>query len=344
MTRSQALAALRRALLPAVLAAAVTMALVVLILVNRASEYQARVAVVATPVQGRDQALQSYGSVVSSVLPAIPELAVSSQVLDRVHQQVPDTTQAQLQQSVAVELVPASGVARVTVTGDSPAAATAVLRAVVDGIRSSDLLAPVATFRVLGNVDVPPTEVRPDPLLATGLGALAAVLVALLTVAAVQIARPRLLTISDVEQVVKSTTPGSVPVVALSGHQGALDLLVTRVAAAAPAATRVVPYAAGPADPDGLVDAVNKRLQQRASSRGRTSGDGVDHDGPRNGVRSAGASNGRPSEPRHGAQYVSATDPALVIVRLRRTSADELTAAVLAADEAGHGVGVVVAQ
>lgn len=340
MTRSQALAALRRALGPALLAAAVMLALVLGLLLSRSPTYRARVAVVATPVVGADGSNQDYGAVVSSVLPAVPELAVSTDVLDRLRGRYPKMSQADLEQSVAVELVPASGVARITATGASRAETTAVLRAVTDVVGTSDLLSPAGTFRVLGDVGVRPTEVRPDPLLAAGLGALAAALVALLTVAAVQIARPRLLTVSDVERVVRSVAPAHVPVVTHDRRSATVDLLVLHLVAAAPAATRVVSFTAGPVYADGLVQALAERLQQRVLSRGVASGDGGDPDDGQ-----PVASRPRTSAtPRHAVGSTLTTSPAVVTVRLRKTSADELTATLLVAEQEGHEVGLVVAQ
>ncbi|MGY1690876.1 hypothetical protein [Geodermatophilus sp. SYSU D01105] len=339
MTRSQALAALRRAVVPAVLTAGAAMALVLALLLTRDPLYQARVGIVATPVAGGEQGTPEYGAVVSSIMPALPEVAVSTPVLDRLSGRLPGIDAATLAESVSVELVPASGVARVTVTGDSPETATAVLGAVVDVITGSDLLSPVATLTVIGDVDAETTKVDPDPLLAGGLGALAAVVVGLLAVAAVQVLRPRLLTLADVAQVVHSVASPAVPVMALDRRRRQLDLVASRLAAAAPAATRVRSFPAGPDTEDGVVEAIDQWLAQRVARRAPAVGSAVQGNG------GPGGSNGRVGAvARHSSREAAAAEPAVVTVRLRRATADELTAAVLAALDSGHEIGAVVAR
>jgi capsular polysaccharide biosynthesis protein len=338
VTRSQALAALRRALVPAVLAAGATLALVLALLLTRDPLYQARIGIVATPVADGTAEGPEYGAVVSSIMPALPEVAVSTPVLDRLAGRLPELDAATLSESVAVELVPASGVARVTVTGDSPEAATAILRAVVDEIVGSNLLAPVGTFTVLGDVGAEPAQVGPDPLLAGGLGVLAAVVVGLLAVAAVQVLRPRLLTVADVEQVVHSVASSAVPVVALGRRQGGVDVLASRLALAAPGATRVRTFPAGPGTEDGVAAAIDERLARRALDHGPPPRDGGD-DGR------LGAANGRAAtDARHRVREAVQPEPAIVTVQLRRTTTEELTAALLAAVDSGHELGAVVAR
>ncbi len=334
MTRSQALAALRRAIVPAVVAAGSTMAVVLLLLLTRDPVYQARVGIVATPVATGNQADPDYGAVVSSIMPALPEVAVSTPVLDR----LPGMDSTTLTESVSVELVPASGVARVTATGDSPEAATAVLQAVTSEIVGSDLLAPVGTFTVLGDVEAETTQVDPDPLLAGGLGALAAVVVGLLAVALVQVLRPRLLTVADVEQVVRSIASPAVPVVALGRRERGLDLLAALLAAEAPEATRVRSFPAGPEAEDGVVQAIDERLARRVTDRTPAPPSAAEDHGRR-------AANGHGVfEARHRPPGAVGAEPAVVTVQLRRTTAEELTAAVLAAHDAGHELGAVVAR
>ncbi|MGY1640761.1 hypothetical protein ACI782_06450 [Geodermatophilus sp. SYSU D00703] len=339
MTRSQALAALRRAVVPAVLAAGAAMALVVGLLLSRDPEYQSRVGVVATPVTSGNPADPDYGAVVSSIMPALPEVAVSTPVVERLSDRLPGMDAVTLAESVSVELVPASGVARVTATGESPQAATAVLSAVVDQIVDSDLLAPVGTFTVLGDVGAEATRVGPDPLLAGGLGSLAAVVVGLLAVAAVQVLRPRLLTVADVQQVVRSVASPEVPVVALGRSQRGLDVLASRVAAAAPTATRVRAFPAGSTAEDALVSAIDDRLARRAADLAPATWSAPGDQGQR------GGANGRmATDARHRVREAAPAEPALVTVRLRRTTAEELAAALLAALDSRHEVGAVVAR
>lgn len=338
MTRSQALAALRRALVPAVLAAGAALALVLALLLTRDPLYQARVGIVATPVAGGTADGPEYGAVVSSIMPALPEVAVSTPVVDRLAPRLPELDAVTLSESVAVELVPASGVARVTVTGDSPEAATTILRAVVDEVVGSGLLAPVGTFTVLGDVGAEPTQVGPDPLLAGGLAVLAAVVVGLLAVAAVQVLRPCLLTVTDVEQVVRSVASSAVPVVALGRRQRGVDVLASRLALAAPGVTQVLTFPAGPGTEDGVAAAIDERLAQRALDRGPAAGHPGDHERP-------GAANGRAAtDARHRLRDAVHPEPAIVTVQLRRTTTEELTAALLAALDSGHELGAVVAR
>jgi len=339
MTRSQALAALRRALVPAVLAAAATLALVLTLLLSRAPEHQARVGIVATPVATGNQADPDYGAVVSSVMPALPEVAVSSPVLDRLADRFPDMDAASLAESVSVELVPASGVARVTATGDSPETATAVLEAVVDEIVDSDLVAPVGTFTLLGDVGAETTRVGPDPLLAGGLGLLAAVVVGLLAVAAVQVLRPRLLTVPDVERIVRAVASPDVPVVAVGKDDRGLDVVAARLALAAPGVRQVRSFPAGAGAADGVVDAIGERLLRRTTEAAAAAwGAEEDH------VRNGGTDRRTATEARHRLREAVPAELAVVTVQLRRTSPDQLTAALLEALESGRPIGAVVVR
>ncbi len=344
MTGSQALAALRRALVPALLAATAALALVLALLLTRAPEHQARVGIVVTPAAGGDQADPDFGAVVSSVMPALPEVAVSSPVVDRLEGRVPGIDATTLAESVSVELVPASGVARVTATGDSPETATAVLDAVVDEIVERDLVAPVGTFTVLGDVGAETTPVRPDPLLAGGLGLLAAAVVGLLAVAAVQVLRPRLLTVADVERVVGSVASPDVAVVTVGRGERGLDLLAARLALAAPGARRVHGFPAGgggrdaAAGHDDLVQALAERLARRAGDPSVPTWTAPEDPG-------RSAANGRTAtEARHRVREATSGEPAVVTVHLRRTTPEQLTAALLTALAAGHPIGAVVAR
>lgn len=134
----------------------------------RAAEYQGRVSVVAAPSAGSDQ----FGEVVSLTLPALVELARSPSVL-RTAARASGMPVESLVDGVAVELVPASGLARISVLGPSGtragAAATAVARAMI----AEDLLAPAGALRMLDErPDV--TRVAPDRALGAGLALVAA--------------------------------------------------------------------------------------------------------------------------------------------------------------------------
>ncbi len=340
MTRSSALAALRRALLPALVAAAAALALVMALLLSRAPEYQARVGVVAVPVATADGSDAEYGAVVSSVMPALPEVAVSSPVLARLADRFPDVDAARLAQSVSVELVPASGVARVTATGDSPESAQAVLRAVVAEIVDSGLLASVGSFSVLGDVDAEPVRVGPDPLLAGGLGLLAAVVAGLLAVAAVHILRPRLLTVDDVERHVRSVLAQDVPVVDVGRGDRGLDLVAARVALASPGSRRVQPFPAGAWFEGDVIRALDERLAERPAD-GAAATRVADDPGAH---QPAGRTGYTGSDARHRVRDAGKHEGAVVTLHLRRTAPDDLTAALLAAVAAGYEVAVVMAR
>lgn len=131
-------------------------------------EYQARVSLLAGP-QG-----PQYGEVVALSLPALVEVARSPAVVAKAG------TSAE---RVSVELVPASGLARLSVRAPAAGQASNEAAAVAAAVVESDLLAPAGTLRVL---DAPAVaRVAPDWPLATGLALVAAV-VAAVAVAAVR--------------------------------------------------------------------------------------------------------------------------------------------------------------
>lgn len=310
MTRSQALAALRRAAVPAISAVALTFVAVVLLVASRPDEYVARVGLVATPVASSGENAPEYGSVVSLAMPAIPQLAVSTPVLAEVSRSVPGMTRSALESSVAVEIVPASGVAQISVTAERPQVARAIVDAVVQEVQRNDILAPVAELRLLGDVMEDPRPTAPDPLLGTGLAILAAAVVGVLAVAAMQVLRPVLLTTSDVERLVRSETGERFLLVEDRSARSDPDLLLSRVLRAAPA-VRDVAVLDGEADA-GLVADLRARLRAATPQ---------DRGGP-----------------------AGAPLAALIPVRLRRTRPQHLRESLWRADAEGCPVGVVVVR
>jgi hypothetical protein len=251
VTGAQTLAAFRRALLPVLLAALVTLAGVVGLMMSRPPSYQVRVALIATPVESRAAAGSGmdFGQVVSLGMPSLPEYVVADDVLAAVEAQVPGAPDAGvLRSAITVELVPASGVARVAVSTDDPATARAVLRVVVRQIAKADLLAPVAVLKPIGTSDPAAEVVGRDPLLALGLGLVAAIAVSLLTVVLVQTLRPRLLTHADVERIVDSLFEGEAPppVVEVRQDGRGVDLLAAYLIAQDPQVLDVKVVASGP--------------------------------------------------------------------------------------------------
>jgi capsular polysaccharide biosynthesis protein len=172
---------LGRPLVAGLLAAALTALLVLLATGLRGDEYEARIGLLATPAAPAAGTTAQYGEVVALTLPALVEVARSPSVL-RAAAEATGTPAGELGEHVAVELVPASGLARLSVRASSPtrasAAATAIARSMVD----ARLLAPVGALRLLDErPDV--AQVAPDSRLGLGL-ALAAAVVAGVTVAA----------------------------------------------------------------------------------------------------------------------------------------------------------------
>jgi hypothetical protein len=164
----------------AVLSAAVALvvgALVLVIGLTRGAEYQGRVSLLATPAaEGAP-----YGEVVSLALPALVELARSPSVLQAaapVSGYAPD----ELAGRVSVELVPASGLARLSVRAGSAEQAAAAATAIAKAMMGADLLAPAAKLRTL---DSRPEVITlsPDAALVSGLSLVGAVAAGLATAA-----------------------------------------------------------------------------------------------------------------------------------------------------------------
>lgn len=149
-------------------------------------EYQSRVGLLAGPVETAGPA--QYGEVVALSLPALVEVARSPSVLSGPARAV-GTTPEDLARRVSVELVPASGLARLSVRASTAErageAAGLIARAVVD----ADLLAPAARLRQLDRPET--TRVAPDRPLAFGLALVAAVVAGLGVLAAAHLRRTR---------------------------------------------------------------------------------------------------------------------------------------------------------
>jgi hypothetical protein len=164
-----------RPVVAGILAAALVAVLVLLVTGLRGDRYEARVGLLAEPAAPGTAAAPQYGEVVSLALPALVELARSPSVV-RAAAGTTGLTPAELTDGVSVELVPASGLARLAVVGptadQSGAAVIAIARAMID----ADLLAPAGALRLLdARPDV--VQVAPDRPLGLGL-ALAAAAVA----------------------------------------------------------------------------------------------------------------------------------------------------------------------
>ncbi|WP_235190960.1 hypothetical protein [Amycolatopsis rifamycinica] len=153
-------------------------ALVLIIGLTRGAEYQGRVSLLAGPAAA-DGA--PYGEVVSLALPALVELARSPSVL-RAAAPVSGFSPEELAGHVSVELVPASGLARLSVRAASADQAGAAAMALGKAMIDADLLAPAGKLRTL---DTRPevVTVAPDVPLVTGLALVGAVAAGLATAA-----------------------------------------------------------------------------------------------------------------------------------------------------------------
>lgn len=161
------------------LAVGVVVGAVVLLLVGlRGAAYEGRVGLIAGPApkpaaDAENASTAQFGEVVSLTLPALVELARSPSVLRTAAARVGSTPE-EVGESVSVELVPASGLARLSVRASSADAAGNLATTIGTAMIDADLLAPVGKLRLLdANAEV--TRVSPDWLLATGLAIAAAV-------------------------------------------------------------------------------------------------------------------------------------------------------------------------
>jgi hypothetical protein len=167
-----------RAVVEGLLAAVLVGAAVLLAVAMRDGVTEGRLTLLATPVAA-DSA--QFGEVTSLAAPAVVQLVRSPSVLD-VASRAAGTTPDRLADAIAVELVPASGVARISVRADTPDHASAAVTAVARAVIEADLLSPAARFRLV-DPRSETTQVSPDWRLATGLALVAAVIAGVAVVA-----------------------------------------------------------------------------------------------------------------------------------------------------------------
>ncbi|PWK91522.1 hypothetical protein C8D88_1011560 [Lentzea atacamensis] len=178
----------KRTLLEATAVALVVAVLVLAVTSLRGEQYESRIAVLAVPVTQTDSAAQ-YGEVASLAMPAIVQMVHSPTVLEAAARAA-STTPREIADGVGVELVPASGLARLSVRAGSDEQAGAAVTAVAKAVADANLLAPAGRLRVL---DERPetTRVAPDWKLAAGLALAAALAAGIATAALRALRRPR---------------------------------------------------------------------------------------------------------------------------------------------------------
>ena len=160
---------------------------------TRPERYQSEFTLVATPRGADADQGQDFSSVVSITLPSLTALVRSAGVLSKVADEVDGVNVSELEGSIGVEIVPASGVARVTLQGSKPGRVTKAAAALSDAVLALDLLRPVGSFRSFDTDPTRVTQVRPDSTLALGLAASAGVLAGLIAGALVVLLDKRLL-------------------------------------------------------------------------------------------------------------------------------------------------------
>jgi capsular polysaccharide biosynthesis protein len=220
----------------------VALAVGVLVLVLgmlRPDDYQGRVSLLAEPAAtGETGTTAQYGEVVSLALPALVELSRSPSVLQAAAG-VSGYPPSELAKHVSVELVPASGLARLSVRAGTSDQAGATASAIAKGLVDANLLTPVGRLRVLDEKpDV--VQVAPDRLLTIGLALVAAVLAGV-AMAVIQ----RLRTARGQENVRKALTAAGIrhPVLTAEADDPALADRLALLCRAAGRSARVIAIA-----------------------------------------------------------------------------------------------------
>jgi len=158
--------------LHAVAAAFLVSSIILMIIAHRPVEYTARLALLAAPASAgwvSTNSASDFSAVVAQSMAAIVEVAHSPSVLSKTSAAVPGAPSPdELFDAVTVELVPGSGVTRLSVRSSSPETARDLAVALAGEIVAKNVISPVGTFRLLD--DQPEVRsVAPDHALATGL-------------------------------------------------------------------------------------------------------------------------------------------------------------------------------
>ena len=185
--------------------------------VTRPAEFQARFTLVAASTGRTTGSGTDLESLTTLVLPSLTEILRSPEVLSQVSRDVPSAGRpSELFSEVATEVIPNSGVARVTVTARDPGQARAVAASLAAEVTRLQLLAPAGVFRVFGPGSA--AQTAPDTRLALGFSLATGVVVAVLAGGLVAL-RNRAL--SSQRQVSSALGDSSIPVFVLDGGRRA---------------------------------------------------------------------------------------------------------------------------
>ncbi|WP_226379650.1 glycosyltransferase family 4 protein [Pseudonocardia sp. KRD291] len=298
----------------AVLAGALVAVAVFAGVLAQPGRYQGTVGVVARPASVVTSVALSagaagstnYGEVVSLALPSLPELATGPTLLAAAAAQVPGAPSGEdLRPDVSVELLPGSGVARISVRSGDPELAGRLTEAVTDQVVRARPLAPAGELRAIDR-RASVSEVSASPVLGAAFALLAG-LVAAAATAALLLPRRRDAEREHAALLRALGDAGRDPVAVLDAADPVLASRVRILARDAGRPLRVV--AAGP----GLQDRVRSLRDELAPV-----------------AVLAGA--GRPDEPA----------AVLAVADRRRTRTDELAGIVSALPESGSLLAVVL--
>ncbi|NUT93489.1 MAG: hypothetical protein HOY78_15850 [Saccharothrix sp.] len=234
-----------RLILESALVALLVGAVVVVATLFAGEEYQARVSVLAVPVGPQ------YGEVVALSLPALVEVARSPSVVAKA---------GTVAERVSVELVPASGLARLSVRAPAAGQASTEAAAVAAAVAEADLLAPAGRLRVLDTPTV--ARVAPDWPLTFGLALAAAVAAG---VAAAAVRHLRGTRAADGVRSALASAGVRHPVAVVPGDDPALVSRLTVLGAAARRPVRVVAVVPGVAE---RAEELAEALPDKASEPG----------------------------------------------------------------------------
>ena len=247
--------AMRRPLALGLMGAIVVSGLLWGYIATRPSEYQARFTLLAAPAPNSKSGQSDLASVASLTMPSLTDLARSPTVLSPVVAQVRGAPNIdELAGQITVELVPASGVARITLRDDDRARALLLAQLLSQQIRQLHLLEPAGTLRAFGPSPSSVRRVSPDLQLGKGFAAAAGVLAGLLVATMAMLVAPRLM---GRRQVARLLRDRSVPILSFTSQSADIASWwvdshpqVTPVAASACDAARRVRSALDRSAPD----------------------------------------------------------------------------------------------